>query len=194
MAKRVFIIHGWGGLTSNGWYPWIKGELESRGIEAHLPQMPNTDAPTIKEWIQFLAKKVGKPDKDTYFVGHSIGCQTILRYLQTIDGKIGGIVFVAGWLPSIMLGTISDEEKTIAKPWIETSIDFEKVRKLTKNFTAIFSDNDPYVPLENVKFFKEKLGAKIIIEKNAGHFTEDLDGCMELPVALNELLKMMKST
>lgn len=173
---------------SQGWYPWIKKELTSRGIEAHLPQMPNTDTPTIKESIQFLAKIVGKPDADTYFVGHSLGCQTILRYLQAIDGKTGGAVFVAGFV----LSKLTPEEEIIFKPWIETPIDFEKTKKAAKNFTAIFSDNDPFVPLENVKLFKEKLGAKIIIEKNAGHFTEDLDGCMELPVALNELLKMMR--
>ena len=119
MAKRVFVVHGWGGLPSHGWYPWMKKELEARGLEVRVPEMPNTNVPTIKEWIPFLAKTVKKADKDTYFVGHSIGCQTILRYLQTIDGKIGGVVLVAGWLPTISLNGISGDEIAVAKPWID---------------------------------------------------------------------------
>jgi predicted alpha/beta hydrolase family esterase len=192
MSKRVFIIHGWGGLTSHGWYPWIKKELDAKGYDAYLPQMPNTDAPNMKKWMSFITKTVGKADEDTYFVGHSIGCQTIVRYLESIDGKVGGAVFVAGWLPPVMVTGLTDEEKPIAMPWVNTPIDYEKIGKTTKKFTAIFSDNDPYVPLENAKFFREKLGAKIIIEKGKGHYTEDEDNCMELPIALNELLKIMK--
>ncbi len=47
-----------------------------------VPAMPNTAEPKIETWVPFLEKLVGKPDKDTYLVGHSIGCQTILRYLD----------------------------------------------------------------------------------------------------------------
>jgi len=190
--KRVFVVHGWGGSPEREWFPWLKKELEARGLETHVLEMPNTNVPTIKEWIPFLAKAVKKAEKDTYFVGHSVGCQTILRYLQTIDGKIGGVVFVAGWLPAIKLNGISGDEIAVAKPWIETPIDFERAKNATKNFTAIFSDNDPYVAPENAEAFRKNLGAKIIIEKKKGHFTQE-DGCTELPAVLDELLKFMKA-
>ena len=29
--KKVFIIHGWEGYPEEGWFPWLKKELESRG-------------------------------------------------------------------------------------------------------------------------------------------------------------------
>ena len=33
-------------------------------------------------------------DENTYFVGHSIGCQAIMRYLESVDvKKIGGVLF-----------------------------------------------------------------------------------------------------
>ena len=35
---------------------------------------------------------------------------------------------------------------------------------------TIFSDNDPYVPLDNQDDFKIRLGSKIIIDHNKGHF------------------------
>jgi len=189
MTKRVFIVHGWGGNPDEGWFPWLKKELEKRNFKVEVPAMPGTEHPKIETWVPYLAKLVKKADKDTYFVGGSIGCQTILRYLETNAGKIGGVVFVAGWVSLAPKAMPTKEDKKIAKPWLETPIDFGKIKKTTKNFTAVFSDNDPYVPMENIDIYRKKLGAKIIIEKKKGHFSGE-DNITELPIVLNELLKM----
>ncbi|MFH1978265.1 MAG: alpha/beta fold hydrolase [Candidatus Aenigmatarchaeota archaeon] len=190
---RVFIIHGWGGHPEKEWFFWLKQKLEPKGIEVHVLKMPNTDEPTIEEWVSFLREQVGEPDKNTYFVGHSIGCQTIIRYLEALpeDAKVGGAVFVSGWFT--LKPIIKEEEgaEEIAEPWIKTPISWNKVRIHTKNFTAFFSDNDYYVPVENSEIFKENLGAKIIVEKNKGHFSEE-DGIKQVPYVLDELLKIIK--
>ncbi len=193
--KRVFIIHGWGKHPEEGWYPWLKKELEKNGFEVFVPAMPNTDEPKINEWVDFLSNLVGEPDENTYFVGHSIGCQAILRYLEKVmNKKVGGAIFVSGWFNlseySFKEDPLNEEEsRNIAKPWLETPINFEEVKKTTNNFVAIFSDSDPYVPIEDKNIFKEKLGAEIIIEHNKGHF-DSSDGVIELPSALNSLFKM----
>jgi len=189
MAKRVFIIHGWEGNPENCWFPWLKRELEDKGFETHIPAMPNSDEPKIAPWVNKLAEVVGKPDKDTYFIGHSIGCQTIMRYLETLDKdmRIGGAIFVAGFFNLPNLET--QEEKDIAKPWLETPIDTDKIKGFTDNIIAIFSDNDPDVPLEDSELFKDRLDAKIIIEKNKGHFSDDA-GITELPIVLKEIIRI----
>ena len=81
----------------------------------------------------------------------------------------------------------TDEEKKIAKPWLERPIDLAKVKKKVKNIRAIFSDNDPFVPLQNVRIFEEKLGAKTHIEKKQGHFNDNTS-----PRVLKILLEMMQ--
>ncbi len=189
MKNRVFIIHGWEGYPEEGWFPWLKKELEKNGFEVFVPAMPNTNEPKIEEWIPFLANIVGEPDKNTYFVGHSIGCQTIIRYLQTLpDGsKIGGAIFVAGWYNLRNLET--DEEKRIAGPWVNEPRDDKKIHEAVNKAVAIFSDNDPFVISENQKSWKERVGAEIIVEHNKGHFSGE-DGIYELPVVLDSLLKM----
>ena len=61
--------------------------------------MPDTANPKIKEWVSELEKQVSELDENTYFVGHSIGCQTIMRYLENKETrKIGGILFATPWL------------------------------------------------------------------------------------------------
>ena len=49
--------------------------------------------------VSTLDLKVEDLNENTNFIGHSIGCQTIMRYLETKEVcKIGGILFVAPWL------------------------------------------------------------------------------------------------
>lgn len=171
MRKRIFIIHRWDGSPSKDWLPWVKAEMEKKGFEVIVPEMPNAEEPKIEEWVPFLAKLVNDVDENTFFIGHSIGCQTIMRYLESsYPKKVGGIIFVAPWFNLINLE--DEESKAIARPWLETSIDLEKVRSATDNITVFMSDNDPFVPLSDKEIFQEKLGAKVIVEKNKGHFNQ----------------------
>jgi uncharacterized protein len=180
--KRVFIIHGWDGAPTNAWIPWLKHELESRGYLVQAPAMPHPEHPTIQDWVSDLAVQVGTPDADTFFVGHSIGCQAILRYLETINHPVGGLVCVAGWFR--LLHMQSDSEKVIAKPWLETPFNFEKIRQMLPRVIAIFSDNDEDVDLGNKALFETYLDAKTMTEHDKGHFSDD-SGVTELPSVLS---------
>ena len=149
--------------------------------------MPNTSKPKINEWVSHLKKVIGKLDENTYFVGHSMGNQTIMRYLEkeNYDGKIGKVVFVAGWFKLTNLEGKEVEE--IAKPWLEIPINLNKFKEKITNLTVFLSSNEPYNYLkENESIFKEKLNAKVIILKNKGHFTED-DRVTKILEILDEL-------
>lgn len=189
MKKRAFIIHGWDGFPEEAWFPWLKRGLEQRGFTVQIPSMPQPGEPTIETWVSKLKEIIGKPDEHTYLVGHSIGCQTILRYLAGLEGKkFGGVVLVAGFFELRPLET--EDEERILKPWIETPIDFGKVHEATHNITAIFSDNDQWVPMErNIELFKKNLGEDITIitEHDKQHFSGS-SGITELPSALETVL------
>jgi hypothetical protein len=182
--KKVYIIHGWGGNSKEKWLVRLGKQLADRGWEIFIPDMPNTDAPKIEEWIGYLQELISNPDENVFLVGHSIGCQAIMRYLEKLENaEVGGMVFVAGWFNLTSLE--SDEEREIAKPWLETPIDFEKIKSATSSCTVILSNNDPYVPLAETKaIFEKKLGARVIVENSKGHFTED-DNVFELPEILD---------
>ena len=188
MKKVVFIIHGWEGYPEEGWFLWLKKELESRDYQVKVPSMPKPETPKIKAWTSFLQQQAPKPDQNTYFVGHSIGCQTIMRYLELLPGKtkVGGVVFVAGFFD--LVGLTKKEIETI-RPWLESPIDTQKVKQRTKKISAIFSTNDLWVPLSQAEVFKNRLKAKIIIERDKGHFSGE-DKVIKLPSVLEELLKI----
>ena len=186
MTKRAFLIHGWEGRPEEGWRPWLKKELEKKGFKVYSPAMPDAAHPKIDAWVKYLTKVVGTPDKDCYFVGHSLGCITILRFLETLqeNQKVGGVVLVAGFTSNL---GYEELQSFFQKP-----VNWERIMSHCKKFVAIHSDNDPYVSLHyGQEFFKQKLDAEVIIEHDMKHFSGD-NGINELPSALEAVLKLSK--
>lgn len=182
-VKKMYFVHGWGDSSiMPPWVSWLKSKCEERGIEFVRFKMPNSWEPKIDEWVGFLKENVRELDEEVLFIGHSIGCQTILRYLEDLDEEVnvGGCVFVAGWLNLLEAAYEDEEDRELAKAWIETPIDFEKVKIHTNNFLSIFSKDDYCVPVSDAEIFREKLGADIIIKDGEEHFedTEEINEIM----------------
>ena len=119
--KRAFLIHGWGGTSEEGWLLWLKNELEKRDFEVYAPAMPDTKHPKMDVWLDTLKKHVGTPDESCYFIGHSLGCITILRFLEGLSQgqQIGGVVLVAGF-SDINITVDEDENIQHIKTFFET--------------------------------------------------------------------------
>ena len=183
--SRVFLIHGWSGSPQGDWLPWATKELAARGYEVIAPQMPDADVPVIRPWVDYLANIVGSIRESDIFIGHSIGCQTILRYLEKTAGKADKIILVAPWFTLTNLE--NDEMWHIADPWFKTPMDFSQINTKAQAFITIFSDNDPWVPYtQNKQMFRDKLNPEIITLHNKGHMTSD-EGVMQLPDLLTLL-------
>lgn len=189
--NKIYVVHCWDGTKDDGWYPWLDKELSDCGNLVYRFNMPDTANPKIEEWVDYLDKQVTSLDENTYFIGHSIGCQTILRYLETKDiTRIGGILFVAPWL-ELLPEAVSDEESfNTAQPWLTEPINFEKIKKFTNNINCIFSSDDYFVSLDQKEKFEKLLDAKTIVVNDKGHISQD-DGVFELDEILDESLKMI---
>lgn len=183
MTKHVFIIHGWGATPDMHWFPWLKKQLELRGCIVHALAMPDTKYPTQSAWVGHLQKSIEVVDEHTYFIGHSLGGISILRFLEALPqgARAGGAILVAGFSTPI--------KYTELNSFFEKPVDYKKIKESVSHLIVIHSDNDPEVPLEQGKIMEEKLGAKLIIVKGAGHFNTR-DGIVELPLVIEEFEKM----
>ena len=185
--KRAIIVHCWEGAPEYCWYPHVKKELQDLGFQVEVPAMPETNLPQQDKWLPKLQEVVGDPDEELYLIGHSLGCVTIMRYLEGLpDGKkIGGVVLVAGFIDDLGFKEISN--------FFLTPINFEKINASAKKFTFIHSDNDPYVDLKYGKLLQEKLGGELIVKKGMKHFSgaiDDEEACLALPDVVEAIKKM----
>ena len=184
--KRAIIIHCWEGYPNYCWYPQAKKELEAKGFEVVVPVFPETANPKLTGWLPKLQQIVGTPTEETYLIGHSLGCITIMRYFESLpdDQKVGGVVFVAGFTDDLDYKELSN--------FFEEPINFAKIKIKANYFLDITSDNDPYVALKYSELLKEKLGAKIIVKHGMKHFSGEVDGeesCVSLPDVVEAIFK-----
>lgn len=191
--KRAIIIHGWDGSPNEAWFPWLANELEDRGFEVQVPGMPDPERPNIEAWTTKLTEVVGRLDEETILVGHSIGVQTILRYLEQADGTAGGVLAVAGWFTLIPEEIGGPEEEAIAEPWLKTPINTDTVKAKTGGMIAIFSNDDPVVGAENMEMFEERLGARIVIVRDRGHLGGD-GNAKEVPEILQSVEQLTNAS
>ncbi len=182
--KRLIIVHGYTGDPSSNWFPWLKSEAQKLGLAVEVPIMPNTNAPQLDEWLPHLQQVVGTPDEDTYLIGHSLGCATILRYLESLkQGQhIGGAVLVAGFAEHIHLTELNS---FTAESW-----DDEAIKRATNDLILINSDNDEHVPLEMGERMSDRFGAELVVVHKAGHITER-SGYKEAPFIVEQLKKII---
>lgn len=185
--KRVYLIHGWEGTPDNNWLPWLKNKLEEKGFEVFAPLMPGTEKPVKSVWFKTMQELVKNPDENTYLVGHSMGCQAVQRYLESLEGdmKIGGAVLVAGWINDPKWDGRTEEEMEVVHDWFDIPKDYEKIKSHCNKFISIFSSDDPFILKPNWKEAEEILGSEVIVLENRGHFddievTEILDAVIKI--------------
>jgi uncharacterized protein len=152
--------------------------------------MPHADHPTIAEWVGFIAGLVGEPDPQTAMVGHSIGGQAVVRYLEKLgaSGKsVGRTVLVASGFPPGLsreeaVATVGGDEVLV--PWLTVPVDAGMVKRAAGACTVIISEDDPYIDAAKAEAgFRAALDPRIVIEHSKGHMNDE-SGLTELPSAL----------
>jgi uncharacterized protein len=175
IMKRVFLIHGYKGNPKNHWFPWVVSELEKKkGVLATAFSMPNSESPSVSEWVKTMEEKIENPDEETFLIGHSLGVAAILGFIEALteNKKVGGIVLVSGGF--------SDRFST----------DYESVKEKTESIVVIHAKDDNMVSYEKGKEMSERLNAKLITLDKGGHFTTK-DNKFEFPEVRDELLSIM---
>lgn len=190
MDRPLFIVPRWAGRPDTDFYLWLESQVREarRGISSvRTLDMPNPAQPTIDAWVGALARAVGpEPAPSTLLMGHSVGCQTVIRYLATLPpGRvIDGVLLVAAWWDV-------DKPWESIVPWIETPVELARVRAAARRFVVLQSDNDPFTAdhARNKRLWEERLGAEVITAPGSRHFNNPRE-----PAVLETLLSRFGST
>lgn len=164
--KSVVLVHGWGGTNAVHWQSWLSNELKTKTkLKVFFPTMPNPNFPNLHEWKQVFFKNSPAIDESVCLVGHSLGCPTILRCLEELPAgqQAGLVILVAGFGRYLGIPEIDG--------FVKSAFDWKKIRTKAKKFVVIYSDNDPFIPVDESEYLAESLGVEPILEHNKGHLT-----------------------
>jgi len=157
---RAIIFHGTGGSPDSYWIPYIKQNLEQRGHEVIVPQLPNTDSPNLKDSLKAVAQL--PYNENTVLIGHSSGAALILSVLEHIETKVKQAILVAGFFKPL-----NPPEPELM---VQDEYDWERIKSHAERFVFINSDNDPWGCTDQIgKEMQEKLGGELIVPKGEGH-------------------------
>lgn len=185
--KRLCIIPRWSGGPEKDFYPWLRASLASLSPTAFdeilSPEMPDPGTPTIAAWTGRIREVVGADAEtlsETVLLGHSVGCQAVLRFLATLPegARVAGVLCVAGWFGV-------DKPWETIRPWMDTPLDDAAIRARAGKIAVVLSDNDPFTAdhVANATAWKERFGAEIVHVPGRRHFNE-----AEEPAVLEALL------
>lgn len=175
MIERIVIVPRWSGGPDHDWYPWIRAELAASHpqLRVDIVELPNRDAPVIEQCVAALEAALGSDLgalADTLLVGHSVGCQALMRYLaeqppSASPDAVPKLLCVAGWW------TV-DEPWPSIRPWIDTPIDLARLRANISQVTVLLSDDDPFTRdfRANRLNWEQDLGAEVRGNHGGRHF------------------------
>lgn len=180
--NNVIIVHGFLSTPRHHWFPWLRRQCEEINHRVFVPQMPMPRAPRPDQWLEQLRHTVAAPNEKTWFIGHSLGCITVLRYLSSLHQHraVGGVILVSGFSEQI-------EKYHELDAFTAQHLDFTLLRKMIKHRITILSSDDMVVSPRHTVRLCEQLDAELYRFTGCGHFSHD-DGFHQFP-ALNNILR-----
>jgi uncharacterized protein len=197
---KFVLFHGAMGSPEENWFPYFKQSLEALGQEVIIPRFPvdtwdgiTAQGPHIlpiqqnlTNWFHVfepIAKTFQKGEK-LCFVGHSLGPLFILHVVNQFDIQLDSAIFVTPFLNVLHRMWQIDH---VNASFYKIDFDFKKLKKQIPISYTLFSDNDPYVPLNCNMEFASNLKSSCIEVRDAGHFNKEF-GFTSMPLVI-ELCK-----
>lgn len=142
-----------------------------------MPDLPDSDRPNIKKYNMFILGSDWEFNGETVIIGHSSGAVAILGLLPELPVRVDTCILVSAFRNNLGWKELDG--------LFEQPFNFEEIKNKSKRFILIYSDNDPYCPLEHAEYLSQKLGAKLIVQKGQGHFNmEQGEQYREFPLIL----------
>ncbi|ALB46499.1 RBBP9/YdeN family alpha/beta hydrolase [Clostridium beijerinckii] len=185
-STNIYVIHGYTSSSQSEWFPWLKEQFKNSPVKVNIPDMPDSGSPHLDQWIKHLRKNVLNIDENTIFIGHSLGCVTLLRYILEKNIKIKGAILVSGFINENPM----DEQTEGLQEFIDEPLDIAGIKSLITSIIVITATNDDIVPTEATQKLAKELDANLIILSEGKHFIAR-DGYTDFPILLNEIKKLI---
>jgi predicted alpha/beta hydrolase family esterase len=161
---HVIILHGIGANPFIMWFPWLRLQLEWRGVRVDAPVLPSSFKPNLLAWKKAVRTAFRTAGPSTMVIGHSLGGMLAIRLLEEgAARRIGCLTLVSAPIARTL-------RFDAVIPFFDSPIDWKKVRSRVKEVRILHAKTDPIVPYDHSVRYGDLLGAKPRIIPKGGHF------------------------
>jgi len=163
MAKKVLLLHGWGGSDYPHWQSWLAGELAKEYGYVNFLRFSNVDHPKYSIWMQELQDTLVEFQPDIV-ICHSLA-NTLWFHLCNEKNKLREIE---------KLYLVAPPSLTCNIPELKEFFPLETPKKLyAKEVLLITSTDDPYLTNDEAKMLQKTLKVEMKVIPNGGHINAD---------------------
>ena len=169
--KNYFIIHGSFSSPFSNWIPYLRKEIENKGLVVYTPDLPSgVGYQNYTNWESMMLEylKLGLINENTTIFAHSIAPVFVCKFLVNNKVKIKRLVSVCGF--NNYLGINEEYDNVNESMYFDNLID---VKKYCDDIICYYSKNDPYVKYEVEKEFSDTIADKEIVIDDGGHLNSE---------------------
>ena len=169
--NNYFIIHGSFESPFGNWFPFLRKEIEKKGLEVYTPDFPTgVGYQNYENWEKLLKVYLDSEliNENTTIFAHSIAPIFACKFLINNKVKVKRLVFVCGF--NNYLG-INEEYDNVNKSMYTDNL--VEIKNYCDDIVCYYSDNDPYVKYEVEKEFADTITDKQVVIENGGHLNSE---------------------
>ncbi len=180
--KAIIIPGNYNTDITENWFQSVKSGLQRLGLDVIAENMPDPDLARKEYWLPFIKEKLST--EDAILIGHSSGAVAILRYLEENKGKLAILVGV--------YYTDLEDEHEKKSGYFDEVWKWDTIKSNTKKIVIFASKDDPYIPISEAQYIKDKLDAEYHEFNDEGHFGSDVNKT-EFPEIVTAVQKFIES-
>ncbi len=183
--KKALILHGTDGNSQENWFPWLKAQLEKDGYQVWCPDLPHAEKPNCERYNSFIIENNDFDiDGETILIGHSSGAVAILGLLEALPEtiKVQACYLVGSFTNDLGWDALQD---LFLKPF-----NFDLIKRKSRLWYFIHSDNDPFCPLTQAQELHDKIGGDLLVLPGQQHCSVSTagDSYRQFPYLLHLIL------
>lgn len=171
MSNNYFIIHGSFGNPFGNWFPYLRREIENKGLEVYTPDFPiGVGYQNYENWEKLLKVYLdaGLINENTTIFAHSIAPIFVCKFIINNNIRVKRLVFVCGF--NNYLGINEEYDNVNESMYIDN---LTEIKNYCNDIICYYSDNDPYVKYDVEKDFADTISTKQSVIKNGGHLNSE---------------------
>jgi predicted alpha/beta hydrolase family esterase len=171
-VKRAVILHGTSATPADNWFPWLKQQLEARGYEVWVPQLPGAEAPNAQRYTEFLLSS-DWDFQDSLVIGHSAGAVEILHLLQHLPDDV--IVKTAVCVSAFSQVLADEPDWEQLKGLFAEPLEYPAIAKKAGTLLFVHAADDPWCDPEQAKRLAQQTESEYVELPSGQHFSLSLD-------------------